>query len=62
MTDRQKIVYDLSLRAAMIHIQQDGIHSSVEGDLLDALSESLSTYSCMTPAALDEIVDALKKF
>ena len=62
LTDRQKLIYDLSMRAAMIHLQADGVHESVEGDLLDALSESISMYEHMAPGNIDEIMDALKKF
>ena len=65
MTEKQKLIYDLSMQCALYRVYETGAHDkSLAAAMLNAFTESIRAYSCMAPNALDkalEAIDDLKK-
>ena len=61
MTDKQKLIYDLSLQAAALHVQRGECSGHyLEADLLDCFTSSLQAYSVMDSSAFEEALETLK--
>ena len=61
MTDRQKLIYDLSLQCAALHVQRGECAGHyLEGDMLECFTSSLVAYSTMSEKAFEEALKTLK--
>ena len=62
MTDRQRLIYDLSLHCATLQVQRDCQNSDyLPGVLLDAFNSAILAYSAMSDNAIDAALEELKK-
>lgn len=62
MTDKQRLVYDLSMQCALFDLQRThGGKINLAGELLDAFTSYVLFYSCMDSSRLQEALDTLKK-
>ena len=60
MTEKQKLIYDLSMQCALYQVYETGAHDKpLVSTMLNAFTESVRAYSCMAPNALDEALEAL---
>lgn len=61
MTDRQKLIYDLSLQcAAAQYMQYTKEGKTTQAAMLDAFTGSVLAYNSMDPNALDAALNELK--
>lgn len=62
MTDRQKLVYDLSMHCALVDFR-NGFPSTGNpaASFLDSFIGYINLYRGMDPSKLDAVLDALKK-
>lgn len=61
MTDKQKLIYDLSLQCAALHVQRGECKGHyLEADMLDCFTSSLQAYSIMDNSAFEEALKTLK--
>ena len=61
MTDRQKLIYDLSLQCAVSQVSPDAKNVYLAKAVLDAFTANVHAYQGMAPDALDAALDELKK-
>ena len=63
MSDRQKLVYDLAMQAAVLELQSlEPVGKQYHTALLDAFSGNVALYQTMLPDKLDDVLDRLKTF
>lgn len=61
MTDKQKLIYDLSLQCAALHVQRGECAGHyLEKDMLDCFTSSLQAYSAMNSNAFEDALKTLK--
>lgn len=61
LTDKQKLIYDLSLQCAALHVQRgDCTGHYLEADMLDCFTSSLQAYSVMDSTAFEEALETIK--
>lgn len=62
MTDKQRLVYDLSMQCALFDLQREhGGNMDLAGELLDTFTAYILRYSRMDSAALQNALDAIRK-
>lgn len=63
MSDRQKLVYDLAMQAAVLQLQScPPVGKQYHTALLDAFSNNVVLYQAMLPDKLDDVLGRLKTF
>lgn len=63
MSDRQKLVYDLSMQAAVLELQSNPpVGTSYTNALLDAFSGNIAAYSVDLSGNLNDALTALSQF
>ena len=62
MTDKQKLVYDLSMQCALWDmLKRKEPVMSVPGDMLKAFTDAVRGYCCMDPNTLESVLSQLEK-
>lgn len=63
MSDRQKLVYDLAMQAAVLQLQsREPVGQQYHTALLEAFASNVWLYQAMLPDQLDAVLDQLKTF
>lgn len=63
MSDRQKLVYDLAMQAAVLQLQSYApVGKQYHTALLDVFSANVELYQAMLPDKLDAVLENLKTF
>lgn len=62
MTDKQRLIYDLSLQCAALNVQRShSAEKTLQAEMLDAFISYVCAYSCMDSSRLDTALEELKK-
>ena len=61
MIDKQRLIYDLALRCAVIHVQREHKNIYLEAEMLQAFAGSVAAYNSMDNSAFTEALEELKK-
>lgn len=61
MTDKQRLIYDLSLQCATLQVQREKRHDvTLQAQMLEAFTSSVRMYSAMCDATISSALEELK--
>lgn len=62
MTDKQQLIYDLSMQCARFQVEHD-FHrdQTIQSQMLKAFTSAVTAYRCMSDAAISAALEELKK-
>lgn len=62
LTDKQRLIYDLSLQCAALSVQRSHNSSqTLQAEMLESFIASVQMYRCMDDSALEAVLEELKK-
>lgn len=61
MIDKQRLIYDLALQCAAIHVQREPQNRYLEAEMLEAFAGSIAAFNCMDKSAFTAALEELKK-
>lgn len=61
MTDKQQLIYDLSMQCARIQVEHDTQRDrTLQAQMLDAFTSSVDMYRAMSDATISDTLEKLK--
>lgn len=61
MTDKQRLIYDLSMQCAVLQVQRDNRHdTTLQAQMLEAFTSSVTAYRLMSDATISAALEELK--
>ena len=62
MTERQRLIYDLSMQCARLEVERDHKNSDyLPAEMLKAFTSAVAAYRCMSGDAISAALEELKK-